>query len=210
MARADSYSHTVFLYGEHVLHTHTFVCTHKHTRTNTHTLTVDKTVMMMFDKTGASIELNISLIPQVHSTKFLGTWLDDKLSWSTHITILKKILQSRRGLLGRSKNFLSTHCMRILYFAQIQSILTYGIVAWGPMIKQSDLKSLQQTQDNCMRCICAKNPLAEIYETLCVLPVSKLIQLKQAKRDFGLCNDLLPLKLSEALLTDYRSVSITK
>ena len=71
-------------------------------------------------------------------------------------------------------------------------------------------KSLQQIQDNCMRCICPKNPLAEIYETLCVLPVSKLIQLKQAKMDFGLCNDLLPLKWSEALLTDHRSVSITK
>ena len=100
--------------------------------------------------------------------------------------------------------------MRILYFAQIQSILTYGIVAWGPMIKQSDLKSLQQIRDNCMRCICPKNPLAEIYETLCVLPVFKLIQLKRAKMGFRLCNDLLPLKWSEALLTDHRSVSITK
>ena len=73
-----------------MLHTHKFVCTHKHTRTNTHTHThVDKTVMMMFGKTGASIELNISLngvqIPQVHSTKFLGTFRrQTKLEYPYH------------------------------------------------------------------------------------------------------------------------------
>ena len=98
------------------------------------TLNVDKTVMMIFGRNCTSMELNISLngvlIPQVYSTKFLGIWLDDKLQHShTHITVLKSRLQSRQGLLRGSKHFLSTHCMRILYFARLQSILTYGIVA---------------------------------------------------------------------------------
>ena len=89
--------------------------------------------MMIFGKNNNSVDLEITLgdvlIPQVHATKFLGVWLEDKLSWSTHITVVRKKLQSRHGLLKRSKSFLSAHCMKILYFAQIQSVLAYGIVA---------------------------------------------------------------------------------
>ena len=97
------------------------------------TLNIEKTAMMIFGKGNNMIDLQISLggvlIPRVHIAKFLGVWLDDKCNWTNHVTVVRKKLQSRQGLLKRSKFFLSAHCMRILYFAQIQSVLTYGIVA---------------------------------------------------------------------------------
>ena len=86
------------------------------------TLNIDKSSMMIFGKSNNSVDMEITLggivIPWVHATKFLGVWLDDKLSWSTHVTITRKKLQSRQGLLKRSNSFLSCHCMKILYFAQ--------------------------------------------------------------------------------------------
>ena len=106
---------------------------------------------MIFGKKNDSVDLKIKLggelIPWVHTTKFFGVWLDDKLSWSTLVTVVRKKLQSRQGLLKRSKQYLSTHCMRILYFAQIQSVRLYGIVVWGPMLKACDLKTLEKNSE---------------------------------------------------------------
>ena len=123
---------------------------------------------------------------------------------------LEKKLQSRQGLLKRSKSFLSCHCMKILYFAQIQSVLAYEIVVWGPMLKECDLKRLQSIQNNCLKCIKPKQSLSDINKELCMLPVHKLIKLEQAKLGFKLCNNMLPTRLSEALLTDHMSASIKK
>ena len=98
-------------------------------------LNIEKSSMMIFGKNNKSVDMEITLggivIPRVHATKFLGVWLDDKLSWSTHVTMVRKKLQSSQGLLKRPKWFLSCHCMKILYFAQIQSVLAYGISVWG-------------------------------------------------------------------------------
>ena len=67
------------------------------------TLNIDKSSMMIFGKNNNSVDIEITIggivIPRVHATKFLGVWLDDKLSWSTHITMVRKKLQSRQGLL---------------------------------------------------------------------------------------------------------------
>ena len=105
---------------------------------------------MLFEKNNNLVDVEITLggitIPRVHATKFLGVWLDDKLNWSTHVSVVTKKLQSRQRLLARSKNILNTHCLRILYFAQIQSVLSYGIVVWGTLIKESDLNTLQKIQ----------------------------------------------------------------
>ena len=177
-------------------------------------LNIDKSSMMIFGKNNNSVDMKITIggivIPRVHATKFLGVWLDDKLSWSIHVTMVRKKLQSRQALLKRSKSFLSCHCMKILYFAQIQSILAYGIIVWGPMLKEYDLKMLQKIQNNCLKCIKPKQSLSYINRELRVLPVHKLIKLEQAKLGFRLCNNMLPTRLSEALLTDHMNMSIKK
>ena len=100
--------------------------------------------------------------------------------------------------------------MKILYFAQIQSILAYGIIAWGPILKECDLIMLQKIQNNCLKCIKPKQSLTDTNRELCVLPVHKLIKLEQAKLGFRLCNNMLPVRLSEALLTDHKNMSIKK
>ena len=178
------------------------------------TLNIDKSSMMIFGKNNNSVDMEITLggtvIPWVHATKFLGVWLDDKLSWSTHVTVIRKKLKSRQALLKRSKSFLNCHCMKILYFAQIQSILAYWIIVWGPMLKEYDLKMLQKIQNNCLKCIKPNQSLTDTNRELRVLPVHKLIKLEQGKLGFRLCNNMLPARLSEALLTDHKNMSIKK
>ena len=78
------------------------------------------------------------------------------------------------------------------------------------MLKECDLKMLQKIQNNSLKCVKPKQSLSDINRELCVLPVHKLIKLEQAKLGFKICNNMLPTRLSEALLTDHMSMSIKK
>ena len=73
------------------------------------TLNINKSSYLLFKACKSSdIGFNLSLssfeIPRVSHVKFLGTWLDDKLSWDTHVTKLKCGL----GMFRRSKILLSS------------------------------------------------------------------------------------------------------
>ena len=63
------------------------------------TLNIDKTVCLLFQKQGHTKKIHIrvdnTIIHNTHETKFLGIWLDEHLSWSTHIQ--KLILKLTRN-----------------------------------------------------------------------------------------------------------------
>ena len=73
-------------------------------------LNIDKSSMMIFDKNNNSVDMEITVggtvIPRVHATKFLGVWLDDKLSWSTHVTMVKKQNRVDKGCSKDLSHFL--------------------------------------------------------------------------------------------------------
>ena len=106
------------------------------------TLNIGKSVCILFGKhREEKLEIHIGpeTIPQVKNTKFLGLWIDQTLSWNKHVSKLLLKLKSKLNLLQIGKKFLSTHALRVLYFAQIQSNLTYGIGIWGSLLNQGNL-----------------------------------------------------------------------
>ena len=88
--------------------------------------------------------------------------------------------------------------------------MSYDIVVWGSMLKDNDLKMLSKLQDNCMKCINKLQDVNELYKSLHVLPVQKIILLEQAKLGYKLCYNMLPQKLSHTMLTDQNKASIKK
>ena len=122
------------------------------------TLNFTKTTYMTFHtKTSKKTDLNLALngvtLPKTQCTKFLGTWLDDKLVWTEHVKKLKIKLANRLGLLKRSKRFLLTHAMKMIYYAQINSLISYGISMWGPMVTHCLVNQVQTLQDKAVKCI---------------------------------------------------------
>ena len=180
------------------------------------TLNVSKSVCILFSKNKQQINLNISLggigIPQVTSTKFLGMWIDQALTWNDHVskTILR--LKARTNLLNMGKKFLSTHALRVLYFAQIHSILTYGIVMWGSLLSQANLNKLQKIQNICVRIIDNKKSTnnEDRYKTLGILTVRQTIQLELSKLWHKHQKNLLPKRLTETMSLDQNEQSLQK
>ena len=64
--------------------------------------------------------------------------------YQTHINKLKSKLTSALFAINRTKHILPHEALKTLYFAHIQSHLTYGIHAWGhSTFKYSNLKKEQ-------------------------------------------------------------------
>lgn len=77
--------------------------------------------------------LNNLPIERVSSTKFLGIWIDENLSWSLHIDHICKKARRTIGFIHRSFASAPFCTRRILYLALVRPILEYGSVIWHPL-----------------------------------------------------------------------------
>ncbi len=118
-------------------------------------LNIKKTKFSLFSPnrqitTNQSISLNNIRITQVGSTlcdksiKFLGIYLDDNLSWKTHIQNLISKLSFILFTLNKIKNILPHSALKSLYFTLIHCNLIYGLIVWGNSSSVSKLFLIQK------------------------------------------------------------------
>ena len=187
-------------------------------RANKLTLNLNKTVCMYFTKNKVKhclgklkIKCNDIDIPVVTSAKFLGVWIDDKLSWNAHCTKLILKLNKNINILQISKNFLDTHTLKTLYYAQIYSNITYGIGLWGNHVNADQLKKLQNIQNKCVALIKKQKFARKIdFETLEILNIKQIIKLENMKFGYKLEKKLLPAKIADCVLHDHDGKSLSR
>jgi hypothetical protein len=83
-----------------------------------------------------SIQTDYDQKPVTNATevRFLGLILDDTLSWKRHIGQLMGKLCSACYALRNIRSVVSQDTLRIVYFAHIHSLLTYGIIFGGQFL----------------------------------------------------------------------------
>ncbi|KAJ8966019.1 hypothetical protein NQ317_016730, partial [Molorchus minor] len=86
-----------------------------------------------------------TLISGKESIKYLGTVIDCHLRWDLHMQYLVKKLRSLIPKFKYFKNICDIQQLNIMYYALIQSHLSYGIIAWGG-VNSNYLKQLEVTQ----------------------------------------------------------------
>ena len=143
------------------------------------------------------VSVNGLKIPLVRSTKFLGVYMDNMLSWHLHINHVMEKLNNNRRLLQLGKKFLNTHCRRNVYFGHIHSHLVYGILVWGSMISESQLNGICKIQDQCVHIISPKkhDDIKELYQALNIQPIDQLIKGSLCKLGHSLNHKQLPSPL---------------
>ena len=117
------------------------------------------------------------------ATKFLGIFIDENLSWTHHVANLNSKIARTVFMIKQVKYILPDDSLKTLYYALIQSHLTYGILAWGNA-SDSTLKKTKILQKRAIRCIHKANynshtdplfkhsklkKLTDIYETQVLL-----------------------------------------
>ncbi|CAG5014895.1 unnamed protein product [Parnassius apollo] len=101
------------------------------------------------------VTLNNIVVPQADHVRYLGLYLDKRLTWQKHIFTKRKQLgiQTRKlyWLIGR-KSQLSLENKILLYKAILKPIWTYGIQLWGTA-SHSNIEILQRFQNKALRMI---------------------------------------------------------
>ena len=90
---------------------------------------------MLFSNNHTVLPIDICIdnmvINLTNSVKFLGLYIDNKLSWKYHIDYLCKIISRNMGIINQLKAFFPHHILFSLYNTLILSYINYGILAWG-------------------------------------------------------------------------------
>ena len=100
-------------------------------------LNIDKTFSMFFSNRPSSINLsnviliNDEIINFQNSTKFLGVFIDNKLSYQSHINHLLTKLSKTIGILFKIRNSAPRSIKILIYNCLFYPYLIYAILIWG-------------------------------------------------------------------------------
>ena len=108
-------------------------------KANRLSLNIDKTSYILFCAGNArsipqhSFELFIESfkVKQVESCKFLGVYLDEKLTWKTHIEQITSKMSKAIGIISRIKHILPKYILHTLYYTMIYPYLHYCNIVWA-------------------------------------------------------------------------------
>lgn len=119
--------------------------------------------------------------------KYLGIFLDSHLRWDHQVNYLIKKLRFVLYKLKYLSNILKLTYLKILYYALVESHLTYGLIAWGSA-GETLIKYLQKVQKSILKVLFHKPrtyPTTQLYQETGVLNICqlyvKVILLKQYK-----------------------------
>lgn len=112
------------------------------------------------------------------SQRFLGVILDETLSFSDHCTSLMRALTGRCYQLRVLKTVLDVPLLLNIYYGQIQSLLSYGILLWG---NSPHMKDVFLAQKRIVRVIVGVPPWVScrpLFKKLRILPLASLFMLE--------------------------------
>ena len=168
---------------------------------------VSKTKYIIFRPKGASININlntdgitynsnelddiqdptnITKLGRIHNEhpdikeqtyKFLGIYLDEYLSFDTHINHIHSKIAQSHFIINRAKNILPKHCLKTLYFSLIHPHLLYCLPIYS-CTSQKNITKLFTMQKKAIRTI-TKSPYRahteQLFTSLGILPLNHLI-----------------------------------
>ena len=112
------------------------------------------------------ITLNNQPLPTTQNVRYLGLYLDRRLTWAAHIRNKRLVLNNRlrqlRFLL--SSKHVTLHNKILIYKVLLKPIWSYGIQLWGSA-KDSNTNRIQKFQSKCLRQI-TKAPFCVSNDTL--------------------------------------------
>ena len=74
-------------------------------------------------------------LSSVSQVKFLGTIIDDTLTWQPHIDYISKKLSKAIAIMYRLKAYVTQETVCSLYYSLVYPYLTYCNVVWGNTFK---------------------------------------------------------------------------
>ena len=176
--------------------------------TNELSLNTIKSNFIIFTPKGKKYNINSALIQvdgnkikHVKFTKFLGIFIDERLSWTTHIDNLSKQVARNVGMLNKLKHFLPMYIMRTIYCSLILSHLQYCTLLWKNSYC-TNLDKLRILQKKAIRIITNSHYIAHtdpLFSKLKLLKLDDLYKHQLGIFMYKAANNKLPDSMSSML-----------
>ena len=123
------------------------------------------------------LKLDNKILKQVNDFLYLGTFLDEHLSWDSHINYISNKISKNNGILRRLQFTVPKNILKILYHSLISPYLNYSILAWG-----FNLNRIDKLQKQSVRIITHSYYLehtGNLFKILKILKVEDIFKMKQ-------------------------------
>ena len=108
------------------------------------------------------ITIDSGQISVVESVKYLGIYLDNKLTFGPHISHLEPKLSRSIGTISKIKYHVPDSVLFLLYFALFHSYITYGLIIWYSTYKTHTSK-ISKLQNKIIKIITKSNPREKVF-----------------------------------------------
>ena len=145
-------------------------------------INTDKTNYVIFKSRQKKTTSDISLVfegislAQKQQVKFLGVYLDENLSWKSHINHVSKKISKSIGIIFRARLHLSSKTKLLLYYTLIYPYLNYCNLVWSSTFT-SHLNRLFLLQKRIVRILTNSDFLAHtapLFQRLKILDIYKI------------------------------------
>src|SRR6218665_2506811 len=107
-------------------------------RTNRLSVNTNKSCFIIFRSYNKNMKVannNIMIagnyIEQVKSTKFLGLYIDEHLTWNEHIKVTSNKIAKNIGIIRKISYLLPSSVLTSLYYTLVYPYLLYGNIIWA-------------------------------------------------------------------------------
>jgi hypothetical protein len=118
-------------------------------RNNLLSLNLGKTHRLQFstiknNSTDFQIGHKDNSVVRTPTIKFLGLIIDDTLTWKHYIDYITGKLNAACFAIKTVNSLLSMESLKIIYFAYVHSLLTYGVIFWGNSVHSIKIFRIQK------------------------------------------------------------------
>lgn len=124
--------------------------------------------------TPSDVNLGNKIIPLSEHTKFLGIVIDDTLSWSAHVKNLASKLNSVLYTLRVMRKYLDEDTLMVIYYANFQSLLKFGLIFWGQAVDISIIFIIQKSALRVIHGLCYRDSCRGLFRRRGILTLSAL------------------------------------
>ncbi|PNF35146.1 hypothetical protein B7P43_G09274 [Cryptotermes secundus] len=153
-----------------------FLAINKWFEANLLSLNFNKTHHLLF-RTKNSLVTDISIyhqnknITNVPNIKFLGIYIDETLSWKSHIDKLVIKMSAACYAIRTVRGLMSQETLRMIYFAYVHTIMEYGIIFWGSSATSINVFRMQKRIIRTIMNVRTRDSCRELFKNLKILPM---------------------------------------
>ena len=145
-------------------------------------------------KQSTLIKINNISVEEKQFTKYLGVFIDNKLSWKTHIQYIAKKLAKSIGLITKVRGYVNESCLLKLYHSFIQSHIDYNILNWSS-VRPTNLNPIEMKVKKAIRTISFSKSKYDhttpLFRRHNILPLTEQIEYKKASFMWKISNNLV-------------------